>query len=404
MQPERILVIGGGHAGGVAATALRDAGHRGPLTIIGEEPVPPYERPPLSKDVLTGRMAPEAVHLCPPERWAALDVGLRLGVRAVSIDRAARRVLLSDGASLDYDALVIATGVRPRRLGVPGADHPRVHMLRTLADADRLRRNLAPGSRLVAIGAGFIGLEVAASARALGAEVTVIELAPRPLARLLPGHFADWLAAQHRASSVEIRCGCAVTAIRDADGGIAIALSDGAEIAADLAVIGIGSVPNVELAHEAGLAVRDGIVVDADCRTADPSIFAIGDVARVVDAASGIDRRLESWRNAIDQATRVAATITGGPAPEREAPWFWTDQYGRNIQIAGLPDETLTLVERGLPDEPGYLAFYLGGPVIRAAIGVDCGRDMRIARRLIQAGTPVDPARLADRSARLPRA
>lgn len=401
--PVSVVIVGAGQAGGAAADALRTAGYEGPITLIGDETLPPYERPPLSKDVLLGRAAAEQTFLFALDHYDAIGVTLELGVSVEAIDRAARTVRLADGRTFPYGALILATGARARRLAMPGGEGERVHYLRTHADAGRLKDGIVAGGRILIVGAGFIGLEVASSARSLGAEVVVVEAGERPLARLLPPGFSDWMTHLHEAQSVTIRCGRSLVAIRETDGGVAIELDDGSVLEGDQLVVGIGAIPNVELAEAAGLECRDGIVVDEECRTSDPGIFAIGDVARHVDPLFAREWRLESWRNALLQAAKVANAIVGAPLPAAEAPWFWTDQYQRNIQIAGVPDASLTLVERGDQAAGAYIAFYLDGAMVSGAIGVDAGRDMRIARDLIRKQTPVDAEALADGAKRLPR-
>ncbi len=400
----RAVIVGAGQAGATTADALRRFGFEGSITLLGDELLPPYERPPLSKDILLGRMAAEQTYMFAADHWANIGVTLELGARVEAIDRGTSSVLLSDGRRISYDDLVIATGVRARRLSIPGHDSDRLHYLRTHADAERLKASIVAGTRVVIVGAGFIGLEVAASARALGAEVEVIEAANRPLARLLPPSFSAWMTELHRSRDVRVRCGRELDAIRPTDAGIELILSDGTILQADLAVIGIGAVPNTELAEATGLDCRDGIVVDAECRSSDPHVFAVGDVARHTDPLFEREWRLESWRNALTQAEKAASVICGVTVAPHEAPWFWTDQYGRNIQIAGVPDERLRLVERGDPASGSYMAFFLRDAVIRGAIAVDAGRDMRIVRDLIRKQSAVDAKTLADPGVRLPRA
>lgn len=390
MTNHRVVIVGAGQAGGRTAQALRRLGHAGPITILGEEPHAPYERPPLSKDVLLGSAPASALFLQGEEKWRALDVTLRQGVRVTAIDRAARTVQLADGERVAYDTLVLATGARARAF--PGRVEAGAELLqlRSLEDAERLRARLKPGSRLAVIGAGFIGMEVAATARRLGVAVTLVEAAARPLARLLPAAVADWLVASHRTNGVTVHLGCPVAAVAPGR----LLLADGGEIVADTIVVGIGARPNDELASAAGLAVRDGIIVDAGGRSSDPAIYAVGDVARCVDPAGGVDERLESWRHAEDSALAVASAICGEAIPRRFVPWFWTDQYGRNVQMAGRPDDAHERIARGDPAAGPALWYFLEGGILRGVVGIDCGRELRAAMKLIEAGQTVDSSAL----------
>ena len=387
----RVLIVGAGQAGGRTAQALRRLGHAGPVTLVGDEALPPYERPPLSKEVLLGRAEPASLLLMQEEGWRQLGVELRRSARAVAIEREARRVRLDGGSALDYDHLVLATGARPRVFPGPVEPGTELLYLRTVDDALRLAPRLSPGQRVGIVGAGFIGLELAATARALGAEVTLVEAAPRPLARLLPAAFAFEQIELHRARGVQVLLGQAVERIAPGR----IHLADGGCIDVDTIVVGIGACANDELAAAAGLAVRDGIVVDAAGRSSDPAIHAVGDVARHVDAGAGLDHRLESWRNAEDGAQAAAASILGLPPPRPPVPWFWTDQYGRNIQIAGRPDDGHRCVVLDTPDDGPRLVCYLDGSArLRGAIGIDCARELRRAMKLIERGEPVEDGAL----------
>lgn len=388
----RVVIVGAGQAGGRTAQALRRLGHAGPVTLVGDEALPPYERPPLSKEVLLGRADPASLQLMQQEEgWRDIGVELRCAARAAGIDRAARRVCMDDGTALDYEHLVLATGARPRAFPGPVEPGTELLYLRTVDDALRLAPRLAPGRRLGIVGAGFIGLELAATARTLGAEVTLVEAAPRPLARLLPAAFALEQIELHRARGVQVLLGQAVERI--APGRIDLAGGRGVDV--DTIVVGIGAHPNDELAAAAGLAVRDGIVVDAAGRSSDPAIHAVGDVARHVDARAELDHRLESWRNAEDGAQAAAASILGLPPPRPPVPWFWTDQYGRNIQIAGRPDDSHRCVVLGTPDDGPRLACYLDAAArLRGAIGIDCARELRRAMKLIESGEPVEEGAL----------
>lgn len=394
----RILIVGAGQAGGRTAQALRRAGHSGPIALLGSEAWPPYERPPLSKDVLLGKASGESLLLASEAAWREQDITLYRDTTVIAIDRAARAISTARGERLGYDVLVLATGADARAF--PGAVLPgaNVLQLRTLADAQRLRPHLVPGRRVVLIGAGFIGLEVAASARSLGAEVTLIEAEDRPLARLLPAELGGRLVALHRSRGVAFEFGVRVSAVEQGS----VRLSDGRSLAADTVVVGIGARPNDSLAAAAGLAVRDGIVVDTHGRTSDPAIYAAGDAARTVDAACGRDDRLESWRNAEDSALAVAAAICGTQAPRAGVCWFWSDQYGHNIQIAGQPGDLHQRIDRHAPDGGPQLSYYLQDGVVRGVVGIDCAREVRGAMKLIASGEAVDSTSLAAPRVRAP--
>ena len=401
MSDRHFVIVGAGHAGGRAAEALRAAGYKGRITLIGAERHPPYERPPLSKELLAGSVPIEKTYIRPHVWYGEQEIDLRLGNEAVAIDRGAQRVRLKDGTDVPYDALMVTTGARPRILRIPGGEGPRVFYLRDIDDSLRLRERLVPGVRLAVIGAGFIGLEVAATARKRGAAVVVLELAPHVLARVCPPEIADYVTELHRKNGVEIRTGVGVAAIEDKGSGLAIVTGDGERIEADFAAIGIGAQPNTEIAAVAGLAIEDGIKVDEFGRSSDPQIYAAGDVTRHFNPLVGRHIRLEAWQNAQNQAIAVAKVMAGGSVAFAEVPWFWTDQFDMNLQMAGAPDRWDRLVFRGEPAERSFTVFHLadGKPV--AVTTVNAVRDMRFGRMLIQRAQAVDPALLADKSVKL---
>ncbi|HYL31697.1 MAG TPA: FAD-dependent oxidoreductase [Stellaceae bacterium] len=396
-----ILIVGAGHAGGIAAATLRQTGFTGAITLLGSEPYPPYERPPLSKELLVGAIPVEKTYLRPLTFYAENGIAFRPGETAVAIDRAAQRVALANGDTLAYDALLLTTGARARRLPLPGAYHPRVLYLRDIADSLALREHLNPGVRVVVIGAGFIGLEAAAAARKRGAVVTVLEIQREPLQRVCPPAIGAFMAELHRRNGVELRTGVGIVAIVEAGGALALRTADGDTIAADIVLAGIGAQPNVELAHAAGLTVEDGIVTDEFGRTSDPHIFAAGDVTRHFNPLLGRKIRLEAWQNAQNQAMAVAKVMAGGDQPHAEVPWFWTDQYDVNLQIAGVPERWSELVWRGGLDGKAFTLFATDGGRPVAAITMNNGRDMRAARELIARKRAVDPVRLADVTVKL---
>jgi len=391
------VIVGAGQAGGWAAKTLRAEGYTGRIVLIGDEPHPPHERPPLSKAILAGSSEPEVSHLFKPEALAELALEHAPGERAVSIDREARTILTDRVRRLQYDRLILATGSRVRKLAIPGGDLPHVFYLRTIADALALRERIATGARLLVVGGGWIGLEAAATARKRSAAVTVLEAADRLCARAAPPELSDYLAHLHAEHGVEIRLRAGLRALRPApEGGIVAQLADESELAADAVLIGVGIVPNVELAQEAGLVVRNGIVVDEQGRTSDANIFAAGDVTDQPSARLGRRVRLESWQNAQDQAIVAAKAALGGDARHDPLPWFWSDQYEANIQMLGLPERWPDAVRRGDPASGTFSLFYLKDAAIEAVVSVNAPRDLRAARRLIEQHKPVRAADLAD--------
>ncbi len=394
----RVVVVGAGHAAGALAAELRRQGWAGPITLIGDEPYPPYQRPPLSKAWLKGEADADALALRPDSFYAEHQIALRLGTRATGLDLAGRAVRLSDGSELAYDALVLATGARARALPLPGAALDGVMALRTAQDADRLKAALRPGARLVVIGGGYIGLEAAASARALGAEAVVLEREPRLLARVACPELSAFFLARHRAEGVRFAFDAAVEAIEGSGGrATAVRLADGEAIAADLVLVGVGAQPNVELAQAAGLACDNGIVVDLEARTADPAVFAIGDCTARPLPIYDRRQRLESVPNALEQAKQAAAALCGKPAPTPETPWFWSDQYDVKLQIAGLPFDVASTVLRGDPGEGRFAVFHLDAQGrVQAVEAVNAPPEFMGGRLLIASRRQVDPERLAD--------
>jgi 3-phenylpropionate/trans-cinnamate dioxygenase ferredoxin reductase subunit len=400
MSAAGIVVAGAGQAGFQLAASLREGGFRDPITLVGDETALPYQRPPLSKAYLAGKTDAEGLFLRQPGFFAEHAIAHRPGIRAVAIDRSARRLLLSDGRSLTYDHLVLATGARNRPLPVPGVDFPNVRQLRGLDDADALRTALGAARAIVVIGAGFIGLEFAAVAAARGLSVTVVEAADRPMARAVSPEIAQFFRAAHEAMGVRFAFGAGVTAITGRDGrATGIALADGRELPADFILIGIGVLPNQELAAEADLPAEDGVRVDAFLATPDPAISAIGDCVRFPSPfAHGLSPdgtvRIESVQNAIDQGRCLAARLNFKPAAYGALPWFWSDQGPHKLQIAGLSGPGDASVVRG--SGPAFSIFRFRNGSLSAVESVDRAADHMIARRLLAAGTPLTPEQAGD--------
>lgn len=392
-----VVIIGAGHAGGTAAALLRQFGFVGAITLIGEEPLAPYQRPPLSKAWLKGEADGDALALKPESFYAEANITLLLSAMASNIDRAAKTVSLSNGRSIPYDHLIIATGARARPLPVPGADLAGVMSLRSAADAEQLKAVLGPGKRLAVVGGGYIGLEAAASARALGAEAVVIEREPRILARVACETLSTFFTDYHRARGVAFELGAIIAGFEGADGHITgVRLADGRVIACDAALVGIGAIPNDELATAAGLETAGGIVVDEHSRTSDPAIFAIGDVTHRPLARYDRMFRLESVANALEQARQAASVIAGRPVPPHEVTWNWSDQYDIKYQFAGLPFDVDSTLIRGDPATARFAVFHLAGDVIQAVEAVNAPAEFMGGRQLIASRRPIVRARLAD--------
>jgi 3-phenylpropionate/trans-cinnamate dioxygenase ferredoxin reductase subunit len=398
---ERTIIVGAGHSGGRAAEALRAADPAREIILIGREDYPPYERPPLSKAVLAGAATAEESYIHPAAWYAENGIALRLSTGVAAIDRAARLLVLEDGTRLGYDTLLLTTGARPRGLQIMGAGAADVLYLRDIPDAERLAARLAPDVALAIIGAGFIGLEVAAAARLFGSTVHVIEMAPQPLGRVVDPAIGHWIAELHRRHGVFLHLGRSVRAIEPEGVAQRLILDDGTRIVADFVVAGIGAVPNTELAVAAGLVVHDGIITDAEGRTSDPAIRAAGDCTRHFNPLLGRYIRLESWQNAQDQAMAVARCMANIKHPYAEIPWFWSDQYDMNLQMLGIAEPGAPLIWRGDPDEGSFIAFSLAAGRIAAATGINRAKEMAAVRRIMQHGRIVDPTILADPAARL---
>ena len=394
----RVVIAGAGHAGGSAAAMLRQLGFAGSITLVGEEPIPPYERPPLSKAWLKGEASAESLALRPAEFYTTANIDLRLSTTVTSIDRAAKTVTLGTGEVLGYDFLILALGARARRLDIPGIGLRGVLELRTAADADQLKAALGPGKRLAVVGGGYIGLEAAASARGLGAEAIIIERESRVLARVACQQLSDFFESYHRAQGVAIEVSAGVAALEGVDGQVTgVRLSDGRLIPCDAALVGVGAVSNDEIARAAGLACDGGIVVDLSARSGDPAIFAIGDCTKRPLPLYGRTMRLESVPNALEQAKQAAAAIYGRPPPPPEVPWFWSDQYDLRLQIAGIPFDATEIVVRGNIAGGKFALFHLAEDgLVRAVEAVNASVEFMGGRRIIARGKRLSADKIRD--------
>lgn len=392
-----VIIVGAGHAGGTAAALLRQFGYEGAITLIGEEPIAPYQRPPLSKAWLKGEADAESLMLKPESFYAEAGIGLRTQTHVAVISPSEKTVTLQTGEVLAYDTLILATGARPRPLIIPGSDLAGVLVLRSAADAEALKAVLGPGKRLAVIGGGYIGLEAAASARALGADAIVIEREPRILARVACETLSTFFTDYHRARGVAFELGAVVAGFEgEASRVTGVRLGSGEVIKCDAALVGIGALPNMELAKAAGLACSDGILVDEAARTSDPAIFAIGDVTQRPLAIYERLFRLESVANALEQARQAACAITGRPAPPAEVTWNWSDQYDLKYQFAGLPFDVDDVVLRGDPAAGHFAIFHLAGDRIQAVEAVNAPAEFMAGRQLIAKRAAVSRSRLAD--------
>ncbi len=393
---ERVVIIGAGQGGVQAAFALRDEGWQGAITVLGDEPEAPYQRPPLSKGYLLGKVDTDRVRLRAQNAYDTAQIDVIEGVSVVDIDRTGQTVGVSGGDRTPYDHLILATGASPRTLRLPGMDLPGVGVFRTRAHADALRQRLRPGVRLVVIGAGYIGLELAAAARELGADALVLERAPRVLARVAGPVIADHFQALHRAHGVEVRCNVDVLAFEGDEHVNRVRTADAVH-PCDAVIVGVGVEPNTHLAQAAGLACDDGVVVDHDARTSDPAIFAIGDCARrpLVHYADET-MRLESVHNALEQGKLAAAAICGADRPAVETPWFWSDQFDRKLQTAGVLRGFDAETVRGDPASDRFAVFYTRSGRLLAVDAVNSPADFLGAKPFITAQASIPAETLAD--------
>lgn len=390
--------MGAGQAGAEAANALRQQGYAGSITLIGDESYPPYRRPPLSKAFLSGAATQESLYLKPLAAYATANVDCRLGIGVEAIDREAHCLRLFDGTSVPYAQLILATGGRARRLSLPGADAPNVHYVRGIDDILAFKDQMVEGKRLVIIGGGYIGLETAAVAVQKGLSVTVVEAAPRLLARVAVPEVSAFYERAHTQRGVSFRIGVGIHGFEGEGQVDTVVLADGSRLAADFVVAGIGLIPNTELAEAAGLTVSNGVAVDAYTRSSDPDIYAIGDCSHHENQFLGRRLRLESVPNAMEQARVVAATIVGKPQPYAAVPWFWSDQYDLKLQMVGLSEGHDRFVVRGDLSTESFCIFYLKDGLVISADAVNRPQDFVAARRIVGERIALTPEQLADES------
>jgi len=392
-----VVIVGASHASVQAVDTLRREGYADPVVLVGDEPHLPYNRPPLSKKFLAGELERERLWLRSAHFYEQHRVETRLGVRVTAIDRGARRLRLGDGGELCYDHLLLCVGSRPRLLEVPGSQLAGIHCLRTIADVDAIRADLAGARRLVVVGAGYIGLEAAACARQLGLEVTVLEAAERPLNRVVAPEVSAFYERRHAREGVRILCRQAVTGFVGA-GRVQAVACGGQEFPADLVIVGVGVLPEETLAAAAGLRCENGIWVDEHCRSSDPLVYAAGDCTNHPSVRYGRRVRLESVDNAVEQAKTAAANICGRPARHEHVPWFWSDQYDVKLQIAGLSEGYDQTVVRGDPGSGSFALYYLARGELLAVDAVNSMKDFMNGKKWIAERKHPDPARLADPS------
>lgn len=392
---QTVVIVGAGHAAVQAVDTLRRDGHAGPIVLVGDEPWLPYNRPPLSKKYLAGELERERLLLRSAQYYQQHRVETRLGVRVTAIDRTSQRLRLGDGSELTYDKLLLCVGSTPRRLEVPGHDLAGIHCLRTIADVDAIRADLAGARRMVVVGGGYIGLEAAACARQLGIEATVLEMADRPMARVVAPQVSAFYVRRHEREGVRIVCNASVTGFLG-DGRVAAVRCGEREFPADVVIVGVGILPDVTLAAAAGLRCENGVWVDEQCRTSDPNVYAAGDCTNHPSVRYGRRVRLESVDNAVEQAKTAAANICGKPARHEHVPWFWSDQYDVKLQIAGLSDGYEQTVVRGDPDSGSFALYYFAGGELLAVDAINSMRDFMTGKKWLAERKRPDPALVGD--------
>lgn len=397
-EHQRIVVVGAGHSASALVASLRQWGHPGEIQILGDEPEPPYQRPPLSKSFLKGQADEADLYLRPSAFYEKAEVSLCIGRRVNRVVPSDKIVTLDDGSMIAYDKLVIATGTRPRTIAVPGTGLSGVLSLRTLADARRLRGLVQEGKRLVVVGAGYIGLETAAVARGLGLSVTVLEAGERVLARVTSVAVSEFYQELHESAGVEIRLEQRLIGFHGTGAGevCGVELADGEVLPADIVLTGVGVIPNVEIAEAAGLTCDDGITTDREARTSDPDIYAIGDCANRTLVQYGVRGRLESVHNAVETAKIAAASMCNRPAPRVDAPWFWSDQYDVKLQTAGLFTGYDSAIVRGNAESRSFSVWYLRDSRLLAVDAVNSPAEFMAGKVLVGRDAVLDPVRIAD--------
>jgi 3-phenylpropionate/trans-cinnamate dioxygenase ferredoxin reductase subunit len=397
MTMDPVVIVGASHAAVQAIDTLRREGHTGPITLVGDEPFLPYNRPPLSKKYFSGELERDRLLLRSAQFYENTHTEVRLGVRVTAIDRTDRRLRLGDAGELRYDKLLLCIGSRNRQLDVPGHALSGIHYLRTIADVDGIRSSLSASKRVVIVGAGYIGLEAAASARHLGLDVTVLEMADRPMNRVVAPPISEFYARRHAREGVQLRCNESVTAfVGDEQGRVRAVICGEDEFPADFVIVGVGILPETSLAAAAGLRCENGITVDEQCRTSDPNIYAAGDCTWHPSVRYGRRVRLESVDNAVEQAKTAAMNICGKPARHEHVPWFWSDQYDLKLQIAGLTQGYEQTVLRGDPDTNKFALYYLAQGELLAVDAINSPKDFMTGKKWIGERKRPDAAKLAD--------
>lgn len=396
-HPESVVIVGAGQAGGETAAELRRQGYAGSITIVGDEPHVPYKRPPLSKTYLAGTATTESLYVMSQAAMDKANITFLGNARASAIDRANKTLKLADGRSLPYGKLVLATGGRARQLTIPGADLPNIHVVRGIGDVEAIRQHFSAGKRLVIVGGGYIGLEVAAVATKAGLKVTVLESAPRVLQRVTAPEMSAFYEQVHRDAGVDVRTGVQLAGFEQQGDSIEVKLVGG-EVQGDLVIVGIGLIANTELAADAGLAVDNGIVVDEFTRTSDPDIHAAGDCTNHPSEFLGRRVRLESVQNAMEQGRCAAANMLGKETKYANVPWFWSDQYELKLQMVGMSGGFDQCVLRGDPAKRNFGAFYFKDGALIAVDTVSRPQEFMLAKKMVALKAKVDPAKIADES------
>ena len=391
-----VVIAGAGHAAGQVIATLRQKKYAGRITLLGEEAWYPYQRPPLSKKFLAGEMSAERLYFKPTSFYDDPGIDVHLSTRVAAIDRAAQSVRTADDQSFNYDHLVIATGSRPRELSLPGSNLGGIHYLRGVDDVNNIRADMAKQRRMVIVGAGYLGLEVAAVAAQLGLDVTVVEMTDRVMSRVVSPELSQFYQDIHTENGVQLRLSTGITGFSGEDHVDSVILENDEQLAADIVVIGIGIVPNTELAEAAGLEVSNGIVVDDHCQTSDPRIYAVGDCTWHPNRLLGVELRLESVHNALEQAKTAAGNISGDDMSYAQVPWFWSDQYDLKLQIAGLSQGYDQTVIRGDMEGRSFACLYLRDGQLISIDAVNRPKDFIQSKQLIASHAKIDPALLAN--------